>query len=188
MSRESLVALNLVDNNILINPSLTPILYYWDGNSELIDTMMEDTKLTDLVVSKITFQNYTKLRLSYFLFEYIENEEVYSDNTISIQDIFTLDKFESSEIIMQYLLSRFIELYKNSFKTEYTVPIISIEDSIIEIYRAIKQKFKTRISKLTMVNWVRSTLISDEKLNQKNSDIIINKLNEILINENDENI
>ena len=103
-----------------------------------------------------------------------------TDNTIDLQDIITLDKFESDYIVLHYLLLHFKTLYKNSFKEEYTGDNIDIVNTIKEIYRVIKDKFKTRISKTTVMQWVRSVLLDENHFNRKNSDYIYNKLNEIL--------
>ena len=71
-------------------------------------------------------------------------------------------------------------MYKNSFKTEFVSEAFDAIENIITMYREIKGKFKTRLTKTTIVNWVRSVLLDTEHFNSVNSDYIIFKLNEIL--------
>ena len=81
---------------------------------------------------------------------------------------------------MHYLHKHFSTLYKNSFKTKFVSETFEPIENIITMYRDIKSKFKTRLNKTTIVNWVRSVLIDTEHFNSINSDYIIFKLNEIL--------
>jgi len=183
MERDSLVSINIFNSeNKILNKSTVPMLYYWNGANDVLDDLSNDEEL--LKYSRTLFINpsdYLDLMISYFYFKYNDNdEEVYADNTIDLQDIITLDKFESDYIVLHYLLLHFKTLYKNSFKEEYTGDNIDIVNTIKEIYRVIKDKFKTRISKTTVMQWVRSVLLDENHFNRKNSDYIYNKLNEIL--------
>ena len=69
------------------------------------------------------------------------------------------------------------------FKEEYDHVQVFNQDIIIEIYKKIKDKYKSKIEKQTLLNWIRSELINNDKVNSKNINFIINKLNNILQNE-----
>ena len=183
MERESLVSINILNSeNKLLNKTCVPMLYYWNGNTDVLDDLSNDEELINY--SKGLFNeptDYLKINISYFYFKYDENhEEEYSDNTIPIQNIVTLDKFDSDYIVLHYLHKHFSTLYKNSFKTTFVSETFEPIENIITMYRDIKSKFKTRLNKITIVNWVRSVLIDTEHFNSVNSDYIIFKLNEIL--------
>lgn len=185
MERDSLVAINIINRDDKIcNKSGVPMLYYWNGQNDVLDDLSNDNEL--LEYSKTLFETpemYLGYSVNYFYFKYNDNdEEEYADNVIELQDIITLDKFDSNDIVLYYLLNHFNTLYKNSFKTDFeNVP--DITESIVLMYNAIKGKFKTRLSKETIINWVRSVLIDKNHFNRRNSDYIILKLNEILKSE-----
>ena len=186
MDRDSLVAINIVNsNNNILNKTTVPMLYYWNGESDIMDDLANDNELIDYVKTLISEPtDYLNIFISYFYFRYNDNnEEVYSDTTIEVQNLIFLDKIENDNICIYYINKHFRTLYKNSFKQEFVSTSEDDITNIIDIFRAIKSKFKTRISKQTIVNWVRSVLLEESKFNSTNSDYIINKLNEILISE-----
>jgi hypothetical protein len=57
------------------------------------------------------------------------------------------------------------------------------EDNIIDIYKKIQHKYPNKISKNTVINYVRSELYQTYKLNTNNINWIINNLTNILSNE-----
>ena len=117
-----------------------------------------------------------------FYFKYDENgEEQYEDIYKDIQDIIYLENFESDEIVNHFILKHFCYLYKTSIKEEYEY--IENKDeiyNIINIYNKLKNKFKTRVSTETIINWVRSVLLEKDNFNIKNTNYIIDKLTKIL--------
>ena len=65
-------------------------------------------------------------------------------------------------------------------KEEYNGEVTNVNDTIIDIYNTLKNKFKTRISKTTIINWVRSVLLDTNHFNSNNCDYIIKELKIIL--------
>ena len=50
MERDSLVAINIINNeNKLLNKTSIPMLYYWNGESDVLDDLSNDTNLTEYV-------------------------------------------------------------------------------------------------------------------------------------------
>ena len=46
MERESLVAINILNSeNKLLNKTGVPMLYYWNGNTEVLDDLSNDEEL-----------------------------------------------------------------------------------------------------------------------------------------------
>ena len=188
MERDSLVAINILDdNNILLNNqvvsnnSFAPLLYYWNGETDIINDLQNSESLCKKCSA--LFKNpeqYLTISLSLFYFKYDENgEEQYEDIYKDIQDIIYLENFESDEIVNHFILKHFCYLYKTSIKEEYVENKDEIYN-IINIYNKLKNKFKTRVSTETIINWVRSVLLEKDNFNIKNTNYIIDKLTKIL--------
>lgn len=189
MERDSLVAINILNNDVLLNNKLVnnnsyaPILYYWNGETDIVKDLQSSESLCKKCSS--LFDNpeqYLTISLSLFYFKYDENnEEQYEDVCKQIQDIIYLENFESDEIVNHFILKHFCYLYKTSIKEEYEY--IENKDeiyNIINIYNKLKNKFKTRVSTETIINWVRSVLLEKDNFNVKNTNYIIDKLTKIL--------
>ena len=195
MERDSLVAINILNNDVLLNNKLVnnnsyaPILYYWNGETDIVKDLQSSESLCKKCSS--LFDNpeqYLTISLSLFYFKYDENnEEQYEDVCRQIQDIIYLENFESDEIVNHFILKHFCYLYKTSIKEEYEY--IENKDeiyNIINIYNKLKNKFKTRVSTETIINWVRSVLLEKDNFNAKNTNYIIDKLTKILKDDKNE--
>ena len=189
MERDSLVAINILNNDVLLNNKLVnnnsyaPILYYWNGETDIVKDLQSSESLCKKCSS--LFDNpeqYLTISLSLFYFKYDENnEEQYEDVCKQIQDIIYLENFESDEIVNHFILKHFCYLYKTSIKEEYEYIEHKNEIyNIINIYNKLKNKFKTRVSTETIINWVRSVLLEKDNFNAKNTNYIIDKLTKIL--------
>lgn len=191
MERDSLVAINILDiNNILLNNQLTsnnssaPLLYYWNGETDVINDLQNSESLCKRCSSLFINnpEDYLTISLSLFYFKYDENgEEQYEDVHKNIQDIIYLENLDNDEIVNHFILKHFSYLYKTSIKEEYEYDNNKDEIyNIIVIYNKLKNKFKTRVSTETIINWVRSVLLEKDKFNAKNTNYIINKLTKTL--------
>jgi hypothetical protein len=183
MERDSLVAINITNNeNKLLNKTSMPMLFYWNGESDVLDDLSKDENLIEYTKNLITNPaDYLNIFVSYFYFKYNENnEEDYSDNTLQIQDLILLEKFESDHIVLYFLKKLFLTLYKISFKMDFPEEGNNASDDIKKMCYAIKEKFKTRLTKETIINWVRSALLEKDHLNTQNTEYIILKLNQII--------
>lgn len=183
MQQDSLVAINLIDiDGKLLNKTSAPLLYYWNGVSDVEEDLRNDKSLGEYCDTLfINPEKYLDVLISYFYFTYSDNdEENYNESTKDFQDILYLENFNSSHIVKHYILQHFLNLYKTSLKMEYSSDITNVDDTIIDIYNSLKSKFKTRITKKTVVNWVRSVLIDTNHFNIVNSNYIINELETIL--------
>ena len=179
---ESLVAINILDktNNKLLNPTLVPLLFYWNGEDDVLTEIRHNEDFIKFIEQHITELNYTQTDIAFFYFTNISGVEDYKDKNISIQEAISLNLFNSENIVNYFIKLHFEELYKISFKTDFDNTDINIVDEIKQIYKVLKDKFSSRISKPTVVNWVRSVLLDKDNFNNTNTTYIINKLNEIL--------
>jgi hypothetical protein len=186
MIHDSLVTLNIFDiDNKLLNKTTSPLLYYWNGESDILNDFRKDEQFVKAYETLfLTPQKYIEIMVSYVYFKYNDDgEEIFEEHTTDIQDIIYLDRFNSKHIVSYYLVNHFNELYRNSFKTNKELNDTDWETYIIEIYKAVKNKFKDRLSKQTIINWVRSLLLDKDHFNTHNTNIIIKELETILINE-----
>ena len=188
MIHDTLVAINIYDQNtnVLINKSLVPILFYWNGKGDLVNCILNDNKFKENYLDTILdYETFRNLEMSYFHFELQEDgTEAYSDTAILISEHVQLKDFNSDQIIYQLIIPHFYELYKKALKEEYEETKVFNKDIIIEIYKQIKDKYQEKIEKSTIINWVRSELINKDKIDSNNTNYIINKLNNILEHEN----
>lgn len=183
--KDSLVSINIVsDNNVLENPSSIPLLCYWDGIGDLKDFIFSDKEFTDILYKKIlNTEKYSNSKISFFYFKESDNNEneKYIENNINIQDILKLNKIGNNYKFWEdYIKDIFSYLYKCSYKSDY-VFLYDINEDINEIYFKLVEKNKDKISKDTILNYLRSELY-EKKLNNENIEYILNKVKEILNN------
>lgn len=177
MKNDSLVAINLTYNNKLLNPSNVPILFYWDGNGNLINEIIKDESFLSLIIKKcFNLEMYTNSILSYFYFK--DENETYTEHEINIQDIINVN----SDLSYQYITSICLKLYKLSMKKEFNnINKLENIELIKDIYSQIKTKYQNKFNVNSFINYVRSELQEQYNLNSNNSDIIINTyLNNII--------
>lgn len=185
MNNDTLVSLNIFnkENNQLINQ--IPLLYYWNGEGDLLNSIINDKSFLSKYLDNISYNLYNSLYLAYFFFEFDENdEENYKENIIKISDYINLDIFESTNIINEIIIMHLFELYKISMKSKYNDIQVFNKDIIIDIYDKIKEKYKEKLNKETFINWIRQELIDKNKLNNDNTNYIINYLKQLLNNKN----
>lgn len=185
--RDSLVSINIINDNKLLNfnGNGVPLLFYWNGEDDVLDSIFKmdifKTKIYDVIND---VNNYTNSKIALFYFKYIENKEQYSELSVLIQDYIKLKDFPEDKIdfYKEYIWQHFAYLYKSVYQEDYDkdINMLSIEDSILDIYDKIKEKHPKRVMKSTVLNYVRSELMKTNHLNMDNTDWIINKLDSLL--------
>ena len=71
MTRDSLVAINITQFDKLLNNSTVPLLFYWNGESDIINSLKEDESFISFIKERcMNIENYTKCKISYFFFKY----------------------------------------------------------------------------------------------------------------------
>jgi len=176
--KTSLVSINIIKKteNKLLNDKFQPYLFYWDGETDII----EDIKKSDEFINKIksacfNLENYSDSILAYFIYELNDIDEQYTDNILNIQDIFLLSDIDE-DFYEEYIINIFKDLYKQVFNEDYK----GKDNIIFNIYTKIKEKYKDKFIEESAVNYIRSILQKENKLSQTNIDFIISKLNNII--------
>ena len=78
-------------------------------------------------------------------------------------------------------LKYFYELYKLSYKSDYSALENSTKcDTIVDIYKRLKSKYKQKLNIETVINYVHSKLNEETKLNNENIKFIIKTLKKTL--------
>lgn len=187
MYRDSLVAINIYskESNKLYNKSLVPLLFYWNGNGELIETILKDNKIVNEYLNTIfDYEEFLKIKMSYFYFKINDNdEEEYIDNTILISNYINLKDFNSDQIIYSLSIPYFYELYEKAIGNKYEKVNVFNKEIILDIYKQIKEKYQEKLYKKTFVNYIRSRLIDQKNISSDNINFIIKQINQILENE-----
>lgn len=182
---DSLVAINIISNDKLINKNGTPLLFYWDGKQDINEALHSDKSFLDyLYHTVLNKDNFTNSLFSFFQY-YIEDEkEHYKEDKIIVQDFIKFKDMDDDKVSFykDYLLDHFLFLYKSAYHEEYyqDISIIGIDDSILNIYDKIQEKYPKRVIKTTVVNYIRSELMKTDNLNIENTDWIILKLENLL--------
>lgn len=189
----SLLALNIIvqsntGQRILLNKTDVPTLYYWNGTDNLEKDFLSNEVFRTLIDETcFNKDSYSKSKIAYFNFTLIDNEENYNEYSIDIQDLFTLDLLTETEnmFYIEYLNEIMNNLYITSMGHEFNGNILlDINEKYIQMYLDIQKKYPNRFVKNTLLNYVRSELVKLYDLHQVNSNWIINKLEEILKEQN----
>jgi hypothetical protein len=183
---ESLVAINIISEDKIINKNGTPLLFYWDGEQDIYEALKSDSGFNDFLMnSVINKDNYVHSYFSFFKYYLDENrEEHYIEDKINVQEFLKLKDLEQEKNLFykEYLLDHFLYLYKSAYHEDYKedISIIGIDDAILNIYDIIQEKYPKRVIKSTVINYIRGELQNTDKLIIENVNWIIFKLDELL--------
>ena len=182
MNKESFITLNIYYNekvgNILINHY--PIIFYWNGEDDIIENMKSNKDFFDYL-SKNCFNIdlYPITKISFVQFNLKNGEEEFDQKDIILQDLFNLS--EIPNIYEDSVINIITKLYYNAFKKEKNFDKdIDYLEKIKVIYKEIQEQYKDRFTLNTFINYVRSRLIKEYKLNQNNTEILIEKIVEYI--------
>jgi hypothetical protein len=188
---ESFVSINIYKSsnindrttNELYNDNGVPLLYYCNDSTTLNDQLLNNNKFREFLNKHCFLLDiYENSFISYFYFKPDLEDDGYTQITLSLQEFIPLELMNDNERIFykSYLQKIFENLYINTFKKHYYADIMFDTDGIIkDIYSKIITKYKDKLTKLTIINFVRSEL---QKMNLKTNNIIyiINSLENIL--------
>ena len=183
--KDSLVAINIISKDKLINKNGVPILFYWNGENTLIKSLYEDESFKSLLRNTvINHYNYTDAKLVFFYFLYENGEEKYIEDISMIQNGMPLSSLddESRMFYKTYLWHHFEFLYDSAFHEPYekNMSLFDVDDSILDVYDKIQDKYPKRVIKSTVVNYIRGELQKTDKLSIENTDWIIAQLEKLL--------
>ncbi len=174
---DKLISINIITtDNLLLNQTKYPILYYYNDSSDLINSLLNDIEFSSYLDNTcINTKYYSITKICYFIYN-IESE-VYTQEEKNIQDIIPIQN--KSQLAFQYLLEIFSNLYKISMKKEFA----STDDIIINIaniYQELKKKYNQRVSIETIKKYIQGELQNTYHLNSNNVQYILSKLEDII--------
>lgn len=192
---EKFVSINIIKTkdfinenlNYLINDNSYPIIFYWNGEDEYLDSILKSEKFLEKLKDNICTSDLYDKTLLYMIF--VSDDEDFKETCISLQDIIPLEKIDKNFYFL-YFIDTLKELYKNVYKVDYDTvnkedvfldhyieP--SFEDIIKDIYDKIIHGVKRDLQKETITNYIRKILTENTSLNKENIDFIISKIEEI---------
>lgn len=177
---DAVLAINIFDNDILINKDNVPVLFYWNRTDDVILSLQNSDDFKHFIKNKIS--HYDNSYISFIYYELDDNNDETEEKHITykhqnIQDIFSLDILDKFWINLVF--DYFLDLYKLSYKEDFKF-VEKSDKQITEIYNKIKNKYKKKINVETITNYINSKLKEDFKLNENNLIYINKKLYEIL--------
>ena len=184
MIMEYLVTINIISsNNTLLNPTNTPILYYWNGeDKQLENTLSKDSNFIEFFNSKCdNIEEYGKSKLSYFIYN-INTEEIESNKELYIQKIFPLSDIKNYKIADLYIFDIFNKLFQVSLHKSYIASKLDKRELIREMYDELQNKYIDKISDKTLRQYIGSQLNQVYNLSEENTKFVLKELNNIFLN------
>lgn len=170
------------DQNLL-NKDLRPIMYIWDGESDL-KTSLSTEQFYNYIGDKTfeLFEFYCLGKISTFTYKKEEfSEAEYEEYDFLIQEIFPISEYKTPLYSIIYNVMN--RLYNKAFDDDYDLKDYN-DDFIFSIYKKIKSKYP-KLTDETITQAVRSELQVDElfkSLTNDNREYIINHIKNTIQN------
>lgn len=180
MSEISVLSINIVNGNSILNKNGLPILFYWNKDDDLKNCLLDDS-FKSLVISLCKNDAYTNAKIKCVLFVdedlEVECNEKYNVIEYDIQDLLPIidNEIIAYRIIMYVLHDLYINIFKHSIKEEYNDDSLdSIKNILHVMYSAILTNKKDKILPYTVFQYTVSKISHIANLNKNNLDSIIN--------------
>lgn len=177
MTVESIIAINFLKNNEIINKNKVPILYFWNDDDSLTEELRSSEELQKYIFSNFS-DSYSYLIGRMSIAKYNGEEERFEELHIKVQELFNIDFMtkHDSEFWVNFIYNDFINLDSHSDGLDYENKIEHIQ----AVYEKIKRKHPNRVNKDVVVNYIFSKLNENQNINIENTNFIIQKLKEII--------
>lgn len=154
--KENLAALNVICEGRVINKRGIPLLFYWNGQTEILEDIKKSEDFFTWLKEEeiITDINYF-LHSHIGLFYYRENDEDYQEITVDVQDLYSLDQLLSLK--NNLMLECTYYLYNKAFPNR-DLGIQIFEDPIEQssaYIKAILKKYQGKITEQTCIMAIR---------------------------------
>lgn len=185
--KQSLVAINIIVNGKLINKNNIPICYYWDNKTDIKEALKNDNSFKTYIIDNIcNIENYTNASIAVMMNTNDSEADVkdsYYEFTADIQEWYCLnDLSEDTGFYEEYLIKHMNYLYNCVYKVDFEFqggPFI--KEDLKSIYEKIRNKYdEQRVNRNTVINYIRSQLLTTDKLNTQNTEFILKKLTDII--------
>ena len=103
--KENLAAINVVCNGKLINRNSVPLLFYWNGETDLIEDIKNNIDFMQWLEDEeilTNINNYLNSHIALFYFK--SHDEDYQDQTINIQELYNISTL--SELKLELLVEQ----------------------------------------------------------------------------------
>ncbi len=154
--KENLAAINVVCNDKLVNRNGIPLLFYWNGETDIIEDIgtnidfMQWLEDEDILTN---INNYLNSHIAFFYFK--SNDEDYQDHTIDIQELYNLDAL--SELKLELLVECTYYLYNKSFPERNRMHLSgTLEQQCKDAIKMILDKYGERLSIESCKNAIRA--------------------------------
>lgn len=183
----ALIAINITisngENNLQYVINSVPILYYWNGKYDMIESILNEKQITNLVKSYINNEHeYSNCLLNCISFDLDSSNEDYKEQTIKLQELYSLSNFNKIVNIVIDDVAK--EVYKEVFNAVYTNQS-NCSSIIRDVYSKVSLMYKDNITFETFMNFVRKKLQQSTSLDQKNIQLVVDNIS---FNINDKNI
>lgn len=186
MSKISILSINIVNGNSILNKDGLPILLYLNKDDDLKDCLLDDS-FRSLVISLCKNDIYTNAKIKCVSFvdedTEIEGNEKYNAIEYNVQDLFSIKDNEiiAYRIIMYILHNLYINIFKHSINEEYQDNSLdSIKNILHEMLSAILTIKQDKILPNTIFHYVVGKVTEINNLNKNNLDSIIKIAKQIL--------
>lgn len=179
MNKISILSINIVDGNYILNKNGLPILFYWNKDDNL-KNCLSDNSFKSLVLSLCQNDKYStsKIKCISFIDEDVEidGNEKYEAIEYNVQDIFPIIENEivAYRIIISFVHSLYISIFKKSSDEEYQINSLdSLKNAIHNMYMHIINNNHDKISTNTIFHYLISKIVQMDSLNKNNLNSII---------------
>ena len=154
--KENLAAINVVCNDKLVNRNGIPLLFYWNGETDIIEDIGTNIDFMQWLEDEgilTNINNYLNSHIAFFYFK--SNDEDYQDQTINIQDLYNIS--ELSELKLELLIECIHYLYTKSFPERNGMHLSgTLEQQCKDAIKMILDKYGERLSIDTCRNAIRA--------------------------------
>ena len=154
--KENLAAINVVCNGKLINRNSVPLLFYWNGETDLIEDIKNNIDFMQWLEDEeilTNINNYLNSHIALFYFK--SNDNDYQDQTINIQELYNISAL--SELKLELLVECTYYLYNKSFPERNGMHLSgTLEQQCKDAIKMILDKYGERLSIESCRNAIRA--------------------------------
>lgn len=153
--KENLAAINVVCNGKLINRNGIPLLFYWNGETDLLEDIKSNVDFKQWLEDEeilTNINNYLHSHIAFFYFK--SHDDDYQDQTIDIQDLYNIDTL--TELKLELLVECTYYLYNKSFPERNGMHLSgTMEKQCKDAMQMILDKYGERLNTETCRNAIR---------------------------------
>lgn len=176
------IAINITTYDRIFNNDGYPIIFYWDGESDMIKDIKNDPDFYNIVKDNCLNRsnNYTGSFLKIIYVNNFGDHISHKEETIPIQDLYPLEKIEDSYLWIGHVFSILTNLYKDVYKKDFVNSESYNKTLLIPyLYKEIRACTNKDLSNDTITNYIMMELNDSGEFSQRNIRYIINYLKNI---------